>query len=293
MTEVILKASGLKKKFGQVQALKNVNLELKKSRVTVFLGENGAGKTTTIKILLRFLFPDEGSIDQIQEKLRIGYVPEQPIFFPWLKGHEILELTAKLYGLDRKELKAKIEALASSLSFNLAQLERRVQTYSPGNQKKMAYLQNFLINPDLLIVDEPFAALDPVAIKRVRDIFLQMKQQGRTLFLSSHLISEAEKLADEVIIIKKGETLWQVDWAKWVEEKIYLKTKRETLAEKIILERWPQSRVGEDYLENFVSKKDWDDLIFSLEGRTREIVAKEVEISRPSLESFFLFWILA
>lgn len=290
MTEIILRASGLRKKFGQVQALKNVNLEIKRNRVTIFLGENGAGKTTTIKILLGFLLADGGSIDKSQEICRLGYVPEQPIFFPWLKGREVLEVTAKLYGLDQKELDAKIEAVASSLSFNLGQLDRRVQTYSHGNQKKMAYLQNLLVNPDLLIVDEPFAALDPVTIKEIRDIFLEMKKQGRTLFLSSHLLAEAEKLADEVIIIKKGETLLQVDWMRWIEESIYLKTKRETLAGKILLERWPQSRLGKDCLENFVSKKEWAEWLMSLNGRTKEAVEKEVEISRPSLEAFFLFW---
>ncbi|MCX7974101.1 MAG: ABC transporter ATP-binding protein [Candidatus Aminicenantes bacterium] len=291
MNKPILKASGLTKKFGEVQALKEVNLELKKGKVTVFLGENGAGKTTTLKIILGFLFPDTGKVEKIEAKLRLGYVPEQPVLFPWLKGREILALTGKIYGLRQVEIDKKISDLVSLLSFDPTQLERRVQTYSPGNQKKMAYLQNLLIDPELLIVDEPFSSLDPIAIKRIRDIFFNFKREGRTLFISSHLISEAEKLADEVIIIKKGKTLLQVDWSEFRRERVYLKIKKETLASKIVFERWPDSRFSGDYLENFVLKNEWKELFVSLEEKNKLAGLEEIEVSQPDLETFFLFWI--
>ncbi len=290
MSQVILRAKGLAKRFGHVQALHQVDLELIRGKLTVFLGENGAGKTTTLKIILGFLFPDAGSVEKIQQDLRIGYVPEQPAFFPWLKGEEILELTAGLFGRGESELKKRRDDAAAFLSFDVSQLNRRVRTYSHGNQKKMAYLQSMLINPDLLIVDEPFTALDPVAIKQVRDLFIRLKEKGKTVFISSHLISEAEKLADQVIIIKQGKTLLQVDWPEFVQKRIYLRTRRVGSSEKIILGRWPESQTSDDWLEAFILRREWEEFLSGLNDDLKKTVLKDVEIRSPDLESFFFFW---
>jgi len=291
MNEIILKVRGLAKRFGPIQALSQVDFELRQGKLAVFLGENGAGKTTTLKIILGFLFPDAGSVEKIQPDLRLGYVPEQPAFFPWLKGREILELTGTLFGLNRADLDKKIKEFSARLSFDPAQLERPARSYSHGNQKKMAYLQSLLLDPDLLIVDEPFTALDPVAIRQVRDLFLEYKKAGRTLFISSHLISEAEKLADEIIIIRKGKTLVKVNWLEFLQDRIYLNVRRGSLAEKIILKRWPETKVRENILENFILKTDWEQLLACLQKEARGTIFNEVEIRPPDLESFFLFWI--
>jgi len=290
MNEIILKVRGLAKRFGAIQALSQVDFELRAGKLTVFLGENGAGKTTTLKIILGFLFPDAGSVEKIRPDLRLGYVPEQPVFFSWLKGLEILELTGTVFGLNRTDLNKKIKEFSARVSFDPAQLVRPARSYSHGNQKKMAYLQNLILDPDLLIVDEPFTALDPIAIKQVRDLFLEYKKAGRTIFISSHLISEAEKLADEVIIIKKGRTLVRVNWPEFLQEQIYFKVRRGSSAEKIILRRWADTKAVEDFLENFILKKDWEQLLASLEKNAKEAIFNEVEIKPPDLESFFLFW---
>jgi len=290
MSETILKVRGLAKRFGPIQALSQVDFELRQGKLAVFLGENGAGKTTTLKIILGFLFPDAGSVEKIQPDLRLGYVSEQPAFFPWLKGREILELTGTLFGLNRADLDKKIKEFSARLSFDPAQLERPARSYSHGNQKKMAYLQSMLLDPDLLIVDEPFTALDPIAIKQVRDLFLEYKKAGRTIFISSHLISEAEKLADEVIIIKRGKTLVKVNWQEFLQDRIYFIVRRGGSAEKIILRRWSDTKVKEDILENFILKKDWEQLLASLEKNAKEAIFNEAEIKPPDLESFFLFW---
>jgi ABC-2 type transport system ATP-binding protein len=138
-------------------------------------------------------------------------VPERPVFFPWLKGEEIIALTARQSGIEMEERRRKTGRLADRIAFATELLDRRVPTYSLGNQKKFAYLQSLLIDPELLIVDEPFSSLDPYSIRMVRDLFLEMKKDGKTLFLSSHLISEMEKIADEFIIIKKGHIVVQGD----------------------------------------------------------------------------------
>jgi ABC-2 type transport system ATP-binding protein len=290
MSEVILRAKGLAKRFGHVQALHQVDLELIRGKLTVFLGENGAGKTTTLKIILGFLFPDAGSVDKIQPGLRIGYVPELPAFFPWLKGEEILGLTAGLFGLGETESKKRRDEAAAFLSFDLSQLKRRVRTYSHGNQKKMAYLQSMLLDPDLLMVDEPFTALDPVAIKQVRDLFIRLREAGKTVFISSHLISEAEKLADQVIIIKQGRTLLQVDWPEFVQKGIYVRARRVGSIEKIIRDRWPESQTSDDWLEGFILRREWEEFLSGLNDDLKEAALKDVEIRPPDLESFFLFW---
>lgn len=290
MNEIILRVRGLAKRFGPIQALSQVDFELRKGKLTVFLGENGAGKTTTLKIILGFLFPDAGSVEKIQPDVHLGYVPEQPAFFPWLKGREILELTGALFGLNRADLNRKIKEFCSQLSFDPAQLERPARSYSHGNQKKMAYLQSMLIDPDLLIVDEPFSALDPVGIRQVRELFIRLREMGRTVFISSHLISEAEKLADRVIIIKKGKTISQVDWPEFIQNGIYLKTRRFGSLEKIILERWPESQTSDEWLEGFVLRSEWEEFLSGLNEDLKKMVLQDVEIKPPDLESFFLFW---
>ncbi len=289
MNEVLLRAHGLAKKFGRVTALRRVDLELKQAGLTVFLGENGAGKTTTLKIILGFLFPDQGRVEKRRRDLRLGYVPEQPVTFPWLKGGEVLNLTAGLFGLSSREAKRRVEELADYLSFDLSLLDRRSRTYSHGNQKKLAYLQSLLIDPELLIVDEPFTALDPVAIKQVREIFRRFKNQGKTIFLSSHLISEAEKLADQVVIIRRGETVFQADWNEFRQDRLFLKAMKNTLAERFCREHWPGSQEKEEAVENFVPKKQWNELLGHLEETTRQQVLKDITLSEPDLETLFLF----
>jgi len=218
MSEHVLQVEGLSKRYGAVEAVEGAGFTAGRGRITVFLGENGAGKTTTLKCILGFLRPDAGRI--VIRARRLGYVPEHPVFFTWLTGRDILSLTGRVYGIREADLSGHVSAAAAKLGFDEGILTRRVQTYSHGNQKKFSYLQNLIFTPDLLIVDEPFSALDPVSIKRVRDIFLELKGQGRTAFLSSHLISEAEKIADDVVIIKKGRICFRAKLAAFRENHV-------------------------------------------------------------------------
>jgi ABC-type multidrug transport system ATPase subunit len=202
MCEPLLKAERLAKRFGAVEAVSEATFEVHRGAITAFLGENGAGKTTVIKIVTGFLGADSGSFSWSVR--RIGYVPERPAFLPWLKGEQILQATARAFDLSDGEAAMKADEFCRRVSFDPSLLSRKVQTYSPGNQKKFAYLQNLIIRPDFLIVDEPFSALDPIGIKGVRELFLELEAEGKTLLLSSHLISELEKVSDEYIIIKSG-----------------------------------------------------------------------------------------
>lgn len=213
--DITLRVKGLAKSYGRVEAVREASFSVRSKAITAFLGENGAGKTTTIRAILGFLKPDRGRIDLRAE--RVGYVPEHPVFFPWLRGWEILRSTARLFGvgpwrgsIETDIFRRRVGDLSEKIGFDSQLLERRVQTFSLGNQKKFSYLQSLLIAPDFLIIDEPFLSLDPLSIKRVRDLFLGLKAGGTTLFLSSHLISEMEKISDEVIILKQGRVVGEI-----------------------------------------------------------------------------------
>jgi ABC-type multidrug transport system ATPase subunit len=207
MREPLLRVERLAKRFGSVEAVKDATFDVRSGASMAFLGENGAGKTTVLKVVAGFLRPDSGSFSWAVR--RVGYVPERPAFFPWLDGGEILRVTALRFGLAHGEAAVSIDGIARRISFDPSLLGRKLQTYSPGNQKKFAFLQNLIISPDFLIVDEPFSALDPIAIKGVRELFLELRAKGKTFLLSSHLIAELEKVSDEFIIIKSGRTLAQ------------------------------------------------------------------------------------
>ena len=207
MRTVCLRAERLVKRFGAVEAVKEATFEVHGNTISCLLGENGAGKTTLLKLLLVFLRPDSGRFSMSVR--RVGYVPERPSFFPWLSGAQVLRLTARALGLFGRNTDQAIDGLAREVSFDPHLLSRRAHTYSPGNQKKLSFLQNLLIEPELLIVDEPFSALDPASIKGLRLLFRNLRDQGKTLLLSSHLISELEKVCDEYIIIKAGRVVAQ------------------------------------------------------------------------------------
>lgn len=290
MTDSLLRVRGLAKKFGRVAALRGVSFDLPARRLTIFLGANGAGKTTTLKIILGFLFADRGYIERALQNIRLGYVPEQPACFPWLKGKEILSLTAKIYDLSRAMAEKRVKELGSILCFDLALLERSVRTYSHGNQKKFAYLQNLLLDPDLLIVDEPFTALDPLAIKQVRELFLDYRRQGKTLFISTHLISEAEKLVDRVVIIREGQSVFEADWPDFEQNYWRIQVKKESSAAEVFRKRWPTSQERGGFLENFVLRPEWEEFLASSDSACRGHWSLECCQSKPDLESVFLFY---
>lgn len=203
----LLQAERLSKRFGTVEAVKDATFDVHPHTITAFLGENGAGKTTVLKLVLGFLSPDSGRFSFATD--RVGYVPDRPVFFPWLKGDQILQCTVKAFGLSGREADREIENMCRRIAFDPCLLGRKVPTYSLGNQKKFSYLQSLLVHPDLLIIDEPFSALDPLSIRSVRTLFRELRAQGKALLLSSHLISELEKVCDEFIIINRGRIVAQ------------------------------------------------------------------------------------
>ena len=206
MTLVI---DGLRKRFGDVQALDGVSLTIRAGEVYGFLGANGAGKTTTMRIVLGFLRPDEGSVTWQGRPARSwprrtwGYMPEERGLYLRMPVLEQLVYYASLYGVPRG--KARKDALDWLARFRIAEYgDRKAESLSKGNQQKVQYIATILHDPDVILMDEPFVGLDPVNVALLKSAFTEMRDRGKTLIFSTHQLEQAEELCESVAIIDHG-----------------------------------------------------------------------------------------
>jgi ABC-2 type transport system ATP-binding protein len=216
-----IRTAGLTKRYGDRPALNGVDLEVARGEVFGFLGPNGAGKTTTIRLLLDLIRPTAGRAqvlgldsrrNSVQIRRRVGYLPGEPALYGDLTGQETLTYLGSLRGgVDA----VRIEELAERLG---ADLSRRVRELSAGNKQKVGLIQAFMHRPELLILDEPTNGLDPLVQQTFHALVLAAKAQGQTVFLSSHVLSEVERIADRVGIIRAGR-LVQVDAVQTIKAK--------------------------------------------------------------------------
>jgi ABC-2 type transport system ATP-binding protein len=196
--------------FARREVLHGVSLHAKAGEVLGFLGPNGAGKTTTIKILLGLLRADSGQVTIFdrpagdrQSMARIGYLPETPYFYPHLTLTEFLEFCGGMSGVQGKELGCRITKTAELVDLGSSG-KKKLKTFSKGMLQRAGLAQAILHDPDLLILDEPFSGLDPIGRKMVRDILVDLKKRGKTIFFSSHILPDMEALCDQVCIIREG-----------------------------------------------------------------------------------------
>lgn len=196
---------------GKKIALAGLNLEVKPGEVFGFLGPNGAGKTTTMNVLLGFVPPTKGTAElfgidvrQPIARQRLGYLPELTYYYKFLTAEETLRFYAKIFGLSRSETDRRIEKLVSLVELGHA-AKRPIKTYSKGMQQRVGLAQALINNPDLLILDEPTSGLDPLGRMKVREIIQRLKDEGKTVFFSSHEMGEVETVCDRVAIIHQGE----------------------------------------------------------------------------------------
>jgi ABC-2 type transport system ATP-binding protein len=194
----------------QVEAVRGVSFEVHENEIFGFLGPNGAGKTTTIKMLLGLIFPTRGraaifgrDVTDPQARRRLGFLPENPYLYQYLTALELMDLCGRLVGLSSYERGVKSRALIERVGLGHA-ADRPVRKYSKGMMQRLGLAQALLGDPDLLILDEPMTGLDPIGRKEVRDLLLEEKKRGRTLFFSSHILSDVEMLCDRVAIVHRG-----------------------------------------------------------------------------------------
>lgn len=197
-------------------ALEKLSFQVKEGAITGFLGANGAGKTTSLKIAMDFIRPTSGNLSfdkklgtRRSEVLRnIGYLPEKPYFYPHLKGHEFCHYMGALSGLTKKEINDRIKTWAPRFKIDFA-LDRVLNTYSKGMLQRIGFLVTLLHDPKLIILDEPLSGLDPIGRKDLKDVIVEINKQGKTVFFSSHIVSDVEEICGEVIFLKKGKLVYQ------------------------------------------------------------------------------------
>jgi len=197
----------------KVRALDGISLSVKRGEIFGFLGPNGAGKTTTIHNIMNFIFPTAGDIKvfglpatNAKCRRKVGFLPELFSFDGYLRGKKLLRYLGMLSGVSRAETEKRGRELLRFFGMEDA-IDRKVRTYSKGMTQKIGLAQAMLSDPDLLILDEPTSGMDPIAKKKVREKFLELKNQGKTVFLSSHILSDVQLIADRVAIINKGKLI--------------------------------------------------------------------------------------
>ena len=211
----VVEIRGVSRRFGDVMAVDNLTLSLGAGEIMGFLGANGAGKTTTIKMLLGLIRPSSGTVsvlggDPSDAKVRakIGYMPEIAYYYPYLNARELLAFYGGLCGMDGKTIRVRTDELLATLGLADA-AKRPLKTYSKGMLQRAGIAQALLHDPDLLVLDEPFTGLDPLARIHFRELMHRLRGEGKTIFFSSHELGETELLCDKVAIMKAGRAVYQ------------------------------------------------------------------------------------
>lgn len=278
----------LSKYYGKSRGIVDISLDVEEGEIFGFIGPNGAGKSTTIRTLLALIFPSGGSAkifgmdcikDSAKIKTDIGYLPSEVNYYDDMKVKDLLYYSAKFY---KKDCSKRIHELSDILELDL---NKRIDSLSYGNKKKTAIVQALLHEPKLLILDEPTGGLDPLMQNRFFEILKEEKRKGTTVFFSSHILSEVQKLCDRVAIIKEGRILK----VETIDELTGNKFK------KIRIEFANGERIDLPGIVN--AEKNGNTVEFLFGGRMDELIRKLAElhvenlwIEEPTLEEVFMHY---
>lgn len=237
---MVIETDKLTKIYGKKVGCSGVTVNVPQGDVFGLLGPNGAGKSTFIKMMTGLIFPTSGRaavlgkpLGDVSVRKKIGYLPEIFKYQEWMTGVDLLSFHASLYKMDKKETRKRIEEVLELV--NLKGHEKyKVGTYSKGMQQRLGFASAMLTSPDLLFLDEPTSALDPIGRKEVRDIIMILKNQGKTVLLNSHLLSEVEMVCDSLAIINKGSLVKQGKLDDILESKLILHIEADNINDEIL-----------------------------------------------------------
>lgn len=294
----IIQTENIAKYFnrGKIRALDGVSLRVPPRCVFGLLGPNGAGKTTLVKLLLGILHPTSGAatlfgkpISDYRLRFRIGYLPENHRYPDFLKGGAVLDYFGRFAGVPKEKRRTRIPEL-----LELVGMEKwattKIRKYSKGMMQRLGLAVAMISDPDLLLLDEPTDGVDPIGRKEIRDIILRLKQQGKTIFINSHLLSEVEMVCDEVAIMNKGKIIVQGSIAQLTSTGLSYRIQTSSLPENTkenLAEEFAKMSLQNGTLE--VTVKDHTELnqlIDQLRRDKTEILAV-VPLRRTLEESFF------
>jgi ABC-2 type transport system ATP-binding protein len=206
--------------------LKGISLTVNQGEIFGYLGPNGAGKTTTIKCILGLIYPDQGKIElfghhylSLKAKAQIGFLPENPYFYDHLTAYEFLYFYSQLFLIQKNEREEKIKSLIRAVGLEQS-ADLQLRKFSRGMLQRIGLAQALLNDPSLVLLDEPLGGLDPIGRKEIRDIIVGLKEDGKTVFLSSHILQDIEMICDRVAIIVNGEIVNQGALQDLISEKI-------------------------------------------------------------------------
>lgn len=195
----------------KVRALDDLSLAIDEHQIFGFLGANGAGKTTTLKLLMRLIFPTSGSarilghdIQDVRMHRRIGYLPENPYFYDYLTARELLEYCAELFGYSAPARRKRTADLLARVHLDEKRWDTQLRKFSKGMLQRVGLAQSLVNDPEIIFLDEPMSGLDPVGRREVRDLIAALRDEGKTVFMCSHILSDIEVLCDRVAILKRG-----------------------------------------------------------------------------------------
>ena len=216
---VVLRVDALEKTYRKpftgrrVEAVRRVSFDVRRGEIFGFLGPNGAGKTTTIKMLMGLIAPSAGTMEILGVRApepdvmgRVGFLPENPYVYPYLSPREFVSMCGRLCGMSGAALRDRVVQVIERVGVGYA-IDRAVRTLSKGMLQRVGLAAALVHDPELLVLDEPMSGLDPVGRKEVRDLIVEEKQRGRTVFFSSHILTDVELLCDRVCILRKGEVV--------------------------------------------------------------------------------------
>ncbi len=253
---MIIETENLSKTYQNKVAVSSINLSVEEGQIYGFLGPNGAGKSTTIKMLTGLVFPTSGKgrvlgrpLGDVRTRARLGYLPEHFRYQAWMTGEDLLDFHAGLFRLKRD--KARNQRVLKRVGLS-GQEKYKVGGYSKGMQQRIGLACALLPDPQLLFLDEPTSALDPIGRKDVRDIILALREEGTTVFLNSHLLSEVEAVCDHIAIIHKGSIVKSGPMKNMLLEKVTLSVRcgplddaiRRSLRERFDIDVPPQREDG-------------------------------------------------
>lgn len=194
----------------RVDALGGVSFSVERGEIFGFLGPNGAGKTTTIRILMGLIHATAGEAKIFGERIpnraaraRLGFLPEHPYFYDYLTVEELCDLSGRIYGVDRATRKRRADELISKVGLNHGR-GKSLRKFSKGMMQRAGLAQALMNDPELVVLDEPMSGLDPIGRKEVRDLIVELKQRGKTVFFSTHILNDVETISDRVAIVAKG-----------------------------------------------------------------------------------------
>ena len=282
------------KSFGEVQAVNNLSVRVPTGSIYGFLGPNGAGKTTTLRMIMNIIRPDSGSIEIFgdssveQTKARIGYMPEERGLYRKMTVSKVLTYFGALKGLAGNELSSRVSLWLDRVDLtNWA--SKKVEELSRGMHQKLQFAVTAINEPELLILDEPFAGLDPINTDLLKAIMLEMRDEGKTVIFSTHVMHEAEKVCDSILLINKGQAVLDDNLAHIQSQRASHVVSVELEGDTGFIEKLPIVTAiksnGHRLEISLVDKADTQELLKSLVSRVQ---VQRFEVKVPSLHEIFV-----